>query len=106
MTSYLIVRHKVRDFSEWKPGYDIRFLEKRSCDQRAALGLTIGGIPAMLLAAFTVKSLSLDAIRWLVMAIIVYTAVTMLQSARAERRRQSLGLRQAHFQTGFRINEQ
>lgn len=22
MASYLIVRHKVRDFSEWKPGYD------------------------------------------------------------------------------------
>lgn len=22
MAGYLIVRHKVRDFSEWKPGYD------------------------------------------------------------------------------------
>lgn len=68
----------------------IRFLNERRYDQRAALGLMIGGIPAMLLAAFAVKSLSLDAIRWLVMAVIVYTAVTMLNSASAERRRGSL----------------
>jgi uncharacterized membrane protein YfcA len=65
----------------------IRFLDKRSYDQQAALGLMIGGIPAVLLAAFAVKSLSLGAIRWLVMAVIVYTAVTMLQSASAERQR-------------------
>jgi uncharacterized membrane protein YfcA len=65
----------------------IRFLNKRSYDQRAALGLVIGGIPAVLLAAFAVKSLSLETIRWLVMAVIVYTAVTMLRSARAERQR-------------------
>jgi uncharacterized membrane protein YfcA len=63
----------------------IRFLNKRRYDQKAALGLMIGGIPAVLLAAFAVKSLSLDAIRWLVMAVIVYTAVTMLRTAGAER---------------------
>jgi uncharacterized membrane protein YfcA len=68
----------------------IRFLNKRSYDQRAALGLMIGGIPAVLLAAFAVKSLSLDAIRWLVMAVIVYTAVTMLRSACAEQPRTQL----------------
>jgi uncharacterized membrane protein YfcA len=68
----------------------VRFLNKRRYDQRAALGLMIGGIPAVLLAAFAVKSLSLDAIRWLVMAVIVYTAVTMLRSASAERPRISL----------------
>jgi uncharacterized membrane protein YfcA len=63
----------------------IRFLNKGRYDRRAALGLMIGGIPAVLLAAFAVKSLSLDAIRWLVMVVIVYTAVTMLRSASAER---------------------
>jgi uncharacterized membrane protein YfcA len=65
----------------------IRFLDKRCYDRRAALGLTLGGIPAVLLAAFAVKSLSLDAIRWLVVVVIVYTAVTMLRSASAERQR-------------------
>jgi len=65
----------------------IRFLNKQRYDQRAALGLMIGGIPAVLLAAFAVKSLSLDAIRWLVMAVIVYTALTMLRPGSAERER-------------------
>jgi uncharacterized membrane protein YfcA len=63
----------------------IRFLNKQRYEPRAALGLMIGGIPAVLLAAFAVKSLSLEAIRWMVMAVIVYTAVTMLRAASAER---------------------
>ena len=70
----------------------IRFLSQRSYDRQAALGLTIGGIPAVLLAAFAVNSLSLGAIRWLVMAVIVYTAATMLRSASAERQRGRLTL--------------
>jgi uncharacterized membrane protein YfcA len=70
----------------------IRFLDKRSYDQPAALGLMAGGVPAVLLAAFAVKSLSLDAIRWLVVVVIVYTAVSMLRSASTERRRGRLTL--------------
>ena len=65
----------------------IRFINKQRFDRRAALGLMIGGIPAVLLAAFAVKSLSLAVMRWLVMAVIVYTAVTMLRSASADRAR-------------------
>jgi uncharacterized membrane protein YfcA len=65
----------------------IRFTSKRYVDQRAALGLTLGGIPAVLIAAFVVKSLPLDALRWLVLVVIVYTAMTMLRSASAERGR-------------------
>ena len=29
MASYMIIRHKVRDFSQWKPGYDAH-LPKRN----------------------------------------------------------------------------
>ena len=64
----------------------IRFLAKQRCDLRAALGLTLGGIPGVLLAAFVVKSLPLDVLRWLVVVVIVYTAVMMLRAAYAERR--------------------
>ncbi|MGE0130727.1 MAG: TSUP family transporter [Blastocatellales bacterium] len=71
-------------------GASIRFLSKQSCDQRAALGLTLGGIPAVLLAAFVVKSLPLDVLRWLVVVVIVYTAVMMLRAAYAERERGSM----------------
>ena len=45
------------------------------------MGLTIGGLPAVLLAAFIVKSLPLVALRWLVMVVVLYAAVTMLRAA-------------------------
>ncbi|MFN0177442.1 MAG: sulfite exporter TauE/SafE family protein [Gemmatimonadales bacterium] len=59
----------------------IRFLKAGAYRQRPALGLTIGGIPAVLVAAFIVKSLSLTTMRWLVVVVVLYTAVTMLRSA-------------------------
>ncbi|MBS1813180.1 MAG: sulfite exporter TauE/SafE family protein [Acidobacteria bacterium] len=63
-----------------------RFLNQGRIYQRAALGLTLGGIPGVLLAAFVVKSLPLDVLRWLVVVVIVYTAITMLRAAYAERK--------------------
>jgi uncharacterized membrane protein YfcA len=67
------------------PVASVPFVEKRRYSLKAALGLTIGGVPGVLLAAYLVRSLPLAAIRWLVIAVVVYTAVMMLRSARAER---------------------
>ena len=51
-----------------------------------AVGLTIGGIPAVLLAGLVVKSMPLTALRWLVVVVVVYAAVIMLRSAAADAR--------------------
>ena len=51
----------------------------------AAIGLTIGGILGVPLAAFVVKSLPLEVMRWMVIVVVVYTAVLMLRSALYER---------------------
>lgn len=59
----------------------IRFLRAGAYRQRAALGLTIGGLPAVYVAATIVKSLPLTELRWLVAAVVLYTAVTMLRAA-------------------------
>lgn len=64
-----------------------RFIREGSYNLRAALGLTIGGIPGVLLAAFLVRSLSLKVVAWLVIVVVVYTAVMMLRSAVIERSR-------------------
>lgn len=64
----------------------IQFISKRRYDLRAAIGLTLGGIPAVLLAAFIVRSLPLDYVRWLVVVVVIYTAVTLLRSAAASPR--------------------
>ena len=51
-----------------------------------ALGLTLGGLPAVLLAAFIVKQLPLTAIRWLVVAVVLYTGRGLLMTASSEPR--------------------
>ena len=61
-----------------------RFVRKRKFSLRPAIGLTLGGIPAVLLAAFIVKSLPLGVIRWLVVVVVIYAAAMMLYSARSE----------------------
>ncbi len=62
------------------------FVRKGKFDLRAALGLAIGGIPAVLIAAFIVGSMDLYYVRWLVLVVVVYTAVMMLRSAQSEQR--------------------
>jgi uncharacterized membrane protein YfcA len=59
-----------------------RFIDRDAYAPAAALGLTLGGIPAVLLAAYVVRSLPLDAVRMLVVAVAVYTGAAMLRSSR------------------------
>jgi uncharacterized membrane protein YfcA len=59
-----------------------RFVATGRYSLRAALGLTIGGIPGVLIAAFIVKSLPIEGLRWLVVLVVTYAAVTMLWSGR------------------------
>jgi uncharacterized membrane protein YfcA len=59
----------------------VRFLSARRFHQRLALGLTLGGIPGVMAAVWLVKSLPLEALRVLVLAVVVYVSVTLLRSA-------------------------
>ena len=67
------------------PVSSARFVKEKKFDARAAMGLLIGGIPAVLLAAFIVKSLPLTWVRWLVVAVVGYTAISMLRTAAKEK---------------------
>lgn len=58
----------------------VRFVRMSRYSPRAALGLTLGGVPAVLIAAFIVKSLPLVVLRWLVVGVVVYAAAVMLAS--------------------------
>jgi uncharacterized membrane protein YfcA len=62
------------------PAASMRFIRERSYSLRAALGLAIGGVPGVLLAAYIVKSLPLSVVRWMVIVIVVYTAVTLIRA--------------------------
>jgi len=64
-----------------------QFLRRGRYSLRPALGMTIGGIPGVLLAAYIVRSLPLGAVRWLVVVVVLYAATSMLRSAAVERRK-------------------
>lgn len=68
------------------PVGSLRFIDSGRYQLKAALGLTLGGVPAVLIAAFIVKSLPLETVRWLVAAVVLYTAIVMLHSAYQEDR--------------------
>jgi uncharacterized membrane protein YfcA len=65
------------------PTSSVKFVRARAYHAQAAVGLALGGFPAVLIAAFIVRSMPLSAVRWLVVIVVVYTALNMLATARA-----------------------
>jgi uncharacterized membrane protein YfcA len=61
-----------------------RFVRSGRYNLSAALGLALGGIPGVLVAAFVVRSMPLVWLSWLVIIVVVYAALQMLKSAREE----------------------
>ncbi len=63
------------------PAASVKFVKTGAYDRRAAMGITIGGIVGVFIAAYFVKSLPLEILTWLVIGVILYTSITMLKSA-------------------------
>jgi uncharacterized membrane protein YfcA len=63
------------------PVASARFIQAERYSPRVSLGLALGGLPGVLIAALIVKSLPLTAMRWLVVVAVIYAAFTMLRSA-------------------------
>jgi uncharacterized membrane protein YfcA len=62
------------------PPASIRFILEGAYNRKAAVGMALPGIVAVLIAAFIVKSLPLDTLRWVVIVVILYTAGVMLRA--------------------------
>jgi uncharacterized membrane protein YfcA len=67
-------------------GAGARHVAVGQIDFKLALGMTLGGIPAVLVAALLVKSMSLEALRWLVFVVVLYAAAVMAHAAWVERK--------------------
>jgi uncharacterized membrane protein YfcA len=67
-------------------GASLRYISLGEVDLRIASGIALGGIPAVLVAAFLVKSMSLELLRWLVVCVVLYAALVMLKAALSGRR--------------------
>lgn len=62
-------------------GASVRHINIGKIDLGIALGLALGGIPAVLVAAFVVKSMPVEMLRWLIIVVVMYAAVVMLRAA-------------------------
>lgn len=60
-----------------------RFIRNQRYSPKAAAGLSVGGVPGVFLAAYLVRSLPLGVVRWLVVFVVLYTALSLLRSAAA-----------------------
>jgi uncharacterized membrane protein YfcA len=63
------------------PPAGLRFIVRDRYSLGAAFGLALGGMPAVLIAAYIVKSLPLVWLRWLVVGVVLIAATMMLRSA-------------------------
>ena len=63
------------------PISSVRFVRSERIDLRIVIGLALGGIPAVLIAAFIVKSLDLVYVRWLVVVVVLYASALLLRGA-------------------------
>ncbi len=66
------------------PMAGIRFARTGRHHAPSSLGLTLAGLPAVFVAAFIVKSLPLEALRWLVVVVVLFAAISLLNAARRE----------------------
>nr|WP_290938017.1 sulfite exporter TauE/SafE family protein [Haliscomenobacter sp.] len=62
------------------------FIREGAHNRKAAIGMAIPGIVAVLIAAFIVKSLPLDTLRWVVIVVILYTSVVMLRAGYGQKK--------------------
>ncbi len=63
------------------PPASVRFIREGAYNRKAALAMAIPSLGAVLIAAFVVKSLDLDMLRWLVIGVILYTSMVMLRAS-------------------------
>jgi len=62
------------------PMASIRFIREGAYNRKAAVGMAIPALVAVLIAAFIVKSLPIDTLRWVVIVVILYTSAVMLRA--------------------------
>lgn len=58
-----------------------KFVKDNAYDRKVSMAITIFGIVGVLIAAYIVKSLPLNILIWVVIAVVIYTAIMMLRSA-------------------------
>ena len=67
------------------PSASIKFIKEKTYDVKASMAVTIFGVIGVLIAAYLVKELPLEILKWLVIAVVLYTSLSMFKSLKAKR---------------------
>ena len=63
------------------PTTGFRYIHAERIDLRIVIGIARGGIPAVLVAAFLVKEMPIEPLRWAVVVVVLYAAALLLRTA-------------------------
>ena len=63
------------------PVASMKFVKEGAYNKKASFGIAVGGIIGVFIAAYIVKSLPLNILGWLVIAVIFYTSIVMFKSS-------------------------
>lgn len=63
------------------PVASAKFIKEGAYNRMASISMTIAGSIAVIIAAFLVKSLPLEVLRWVVIGVVIYTSMVMLRAA-------------------------
>lgn len=67
------------------PSASIKFVKEKTYDTKASMAVTIFGVLGVFIAAYLVKELPLEVLKWLVIAVVLYTSLSMFKSLKAKR---------------------
>lgn len=63
------------------PTTGFRYVRSERIDLRIVIGIALGGIPAVLVAAFVVKEMPIEPLRWAIVVVVLYAAALLLRAA-------------------------
>jgi len=72
------------------PVASAKFIKEGAYDRKVSMAITVFGVVGVLIAAYIVKSLPLNTLRWVVDAVIIYTAIMMFKSASDNKKKEAV----------------
>lgn len=63
------------------PIASIKFIKENAYAKKTSFFITLGGVVGVIIAAYFVKEMPMDILKWLVIIVITYTSITMLKKA-------------------------
>jgi Sulfite exporter TauE/SafE len=73
-------------------GAGVRHISMGKIDLRIVVGMAIGGVPAVLVAAYLVKETPLEMLRWLVTIVVIFASAVMLRAGMSGRKEEKASL--------------